>query len=107
MLRRDPPTLLLTNKRAIGNAHQGVMGAIEAALFKIDVIGRNQWHFVRIGIGHQMRLRRRLSGGIVPLKLDIQTVAKGGVHGPKRCLRLSPATRRKQGIHRAIGAARQ
>ena len=54
-----------------------------------------------------MRLRRRLSGGIVPLKLDIQTVAKGGVHGPKRHLRLSPATRRKQGINRAIGTTRQ
>ena len=41
MLRRDPSTLLLANKSAVSNAHQGVMGAIEAALFKIDVIGRN------------------------------------------------------------------
>ena len=51
MLSRDPAAVLLANKRAVGNTHQGVVGVIEAALFEIDVIGCDNRHIMGIGKG--------------------------------------------------------
>ena len=102
-----PPTLVLADKGAIGDAQQRIMRRVHGGGLEIDVVGRNQRGLSLIGPGHKFRLCERFSRRAMALKFDVKPIAEDPQHfgqGRAPFLDLSAGHQR---IHRTVRPARK
>ena len=107
VLVRHPAPVVLTDEGAVGDAHQGVVGAVLALLGVMNVVGGDQRRVGIIGPLHQARLGGALGGRVVALQLDIEAVAEHPAHLGQRLAPLPRLAAGEQAIDRPVWPAGQ